>query len=343
MSYLSHIHSITSRILDAEKNAYGEIHTACNELYTALLQVTGINITDDINRENRLLDSGDAIGLTWAAMCIKDHMRTKRFMDGIYEATGDMLKTNAGRPVHILYTGTGPFATLLLPLTSRFSEQQIQFTLLEVNETSFSCLQKLIKTLGLEKYIHRIEKADATKWKLPSNEPVDIFICETMQQGLRTEPQVAVCMNIVPQLQSNTIIIPEKITLTAALIDLQERMQVKFGYKSPGNAVHLLDTILTLNKETILQNVPSNQQASETPLSFPETIITIPAEVTDSHPLLYLLTDIVIYNQERLLIDDSPLTLPLKLADLSQHQPTIIKFQYHTGKKPGIQFSMKVP
>jgi len=263
-------------------------------------------------------------------------------MDGIYQASGDMVKTNQGKTVHILYTGTGPFATLLLPLTARFSEQQIQFTLLEVNETSFNCLQKLVKTLDLEKYIHRIEKADATKWKLPSNEPVDIFICETMQQGLRTEPQVAVCMNIVPQLPSKAIIIPERITLKAALIDLGERMQIKFGYKSPGNAVHLLDSIFTLNKEMILHHAATYQHTGETSGVFPETAITIPAEIVDTHPLLYLLTEIMIYNQEHLLIDNSPLTLPLKLADLSEHQPAKIKFQYHTGEKPGIQFSMQV-
>jgi len=341
MSYRSHINSITCRILDAEKNAYGKLFTACDELYEALLQITGIDIAEDSNREDNLLNSGSAIGLTWAAMCIKDHNRTKRFMDGITEATGDMLKANAGRPVHILYTGTGPFATLMLPLIARFSEEQIQFTLLEVNDTSFNCLQKLVGTLQLEKYIHRIEKADATTWQLPPNEPVDIFICETMQQGLKTEPQVALCMNIVPQLPSKTIIIPEQITLQAALIDLGERMRRKLGNKSSGNPVHLLGTIFTLNKETILRYAATHQHTGETSPVFPETIITIPAELTASHPLLYLLTDIVVYNHEKLLIDDSPLTLPLKLADLSQHQPAKIKFQYHTGKIPGIQFSMQ--
>lgn len=341
MSSLTHIHSITNRILDAERNAYGELWAACNQLYAALIQVTGIDITEDSNRENHILDSGNAIGLTWAAMCIIDYNRTKRFMNGIYEATVDMLKRNAGKPVHILYAGTGPFATLALPLMARFSEQQIQFTLLEVNEPSFNCLEKLFSTLNLEKYIRRLEKADATKWKLPSNEPVDIFICETMQQGLRKEPQVTVCMNIVPQLPSHSIIIPEQITLTASLIDIQKRMQLKFGGNSSENPVHLLDTIFTLNKKTILQHASTHQEAGESSQPFTETFISIPTEVADTHRFLYLLTDIMIYKQEQLLIDDSPLTLPLKLAEFSLHQSTEIKFQYHTGPKPGIQFSMQ--
>lgn len=343
MSYLSQLHSIIFRILEADKNAYGELFTACDELYKALLQITGIDVTEDRNRENHLTDSGDAIGLTWAAMCIKDHNRTKRFMNGICKATGDVLKSNPGKPVHILYAGTGPFATLVLPLTAHFSEQQIQFTLLEVNESSFNCLQKLITTLCLEKYIRHIEQADATKWKLPSNKPVDIFICETMQQGLRKEPQVSLFMNIVPQLPSEAIIIPEQITLKAALIDLTLRMQQKLGNNSVGDPVHLLDNIFTLNKETILLNAATHLQAAENSRAFAETAMTIPVEATGSHPMLYLLTEIIIYKEERLLMDESPLTLPLKLAELNQQTSTKIKFQYHTGKNPGVQFSMQAP
>lgn len=104
-----------------------------------------------------------------------------------------------------------------------FSSQQLQFTLLEVNENSYTCLQQLIKTLQFENYIHRLEKADAPKWTLPANEQVDLFISETMQQGLKNEPQVAICMNLANQLQNSTIIIPEQITLIAALIDHQKK------------------------------------------------------------------------------------------------------------------------
>jgi len=342
MSPLSHLHSITCRILDAEKNAYGELFAACDELYMTLLQITGIDTMEDKNRQPFSIDSGRAIGLTWAAMCLKDLLRTKRFMDGIHKATCDMLQKITGRPVHVLYAGTGPFATLVLPLMASFSNRQLQFTLLEVNETSFNCLKKLVSILHLEQYIHRIEKADATKWLLPSNEQIDIFICETMQQGLKTEPQVAICMNIVPQLPAKTIIIPEQITLKVALINVRKRMRDKTEPDGSGNAVHLLETMFTLNKESILRHAATYQHAGETSYHFPGTTITIPAEVADGYPDLYLLTDIMIYNQERLLIDESPLTMPLKLTSVSQHRPTEIKFQYHTGKKPGIQFTMQI-
>jgi len=334
MSPLPLIHSITNRILNAPKNAAGELFVACNELYKVLLQITGIDLEEAANRQTQTLESGHAIGLTWAAMCIQDYMRTKRFMDGIYQATNDKLKTITGRPVHILYAGTGPFAALILPLTARFNEKQIQFILLEVNEQTFNCLQKMVDTLQLQKYIHRIEKADATKWKLPSNEPVDIFISETMQQALVKEPQVELCMNIQPQLPPGAIIIPEQIILQAALIDLPKRMHNKRLNNNAEDAVHVLDTIFTLSKQTILQHAGSSHTA------FPEITVCIPGEILETHSLLYLLTEIIIYKQEKLLIDKSQLTLPLKLCSLNGLQTATLKFQYHTGKTPGIQFSI---
>lgn len=338
MSYLSYIQSVTCRILDTEKTVPGELYSACDELYGALIKITGINTTEDINRETHLLNCGEAIGLSWAAMCIKDYNRTKRFMDGITEATCHALEINAGRPVHILYAGTGPLATLMLPVISRFSEQQVQFTLLEVNEPSFNCLQKMISILNLERYIHHIEKADATTWTLPLNDPVDIFIAETMQQGLVKEPQVALYMNIIPQLPSHTIIIPEQVTLTAALVNLGERMKRKQGIIGAGNAIHVLGTVFELNRKTIRAQA-SNQQPGETLPAFNEITIRIPAEAVATHPLLYLLTDIIVYNKQTLSIDQSQLTLPLKLTELYGPLPYNIKFTYHTGKNPGIHFN----
>ena len=107
MSALVNIHSITSRILDADKNAYGELFAACDELYQVLLQIAGLDPYDEQNRRNTPLDSGKAIDLNSAALCIKDLMRTKKFMDGICEAVGDAVLANPGKAVHILYVGTG--------------------------------------------------------------------------------------------------------------------------------------------------------------------------------------------------------------------------------------------
>lgn len=340
MSTLSKVHTITDRILDAKSDAYAELYSACDELYNTLLHINDIDKLDKINWVHKTLGSGEALGLTWAAMCIKDIMRTKKFMDGIYTAVRDIMNIHPKKIIHILYAGTGPFATLILPLTARFGPEQLQFTLLEVNETSFDALQKLINKLQLEKYIHRLEKADATKWKLPANEQIDIFITETIQSGLKAEPHVAICMNIVPQLSAATIMIPEQITLTAALINEPMRMQEKSEAGSLTKSIYVLNTIFVLDKENILVHAKSFQQSDEPEFTFPGVTLFIQPDVVENYPNLYLLTDIIIHKEKILLIDESPLSTPLKLLDLRHQQPEAVKCQYHVSRNPGIQFNM---
>ncbi len=340
MSVPSQITSIISRILAAQPDAYGELFESCEELYTSLLEITGFDSNEEKNRENLPLQTGEAIGPTWAAMCIRDLMRTKKFIDGIYQATVHKLQYTSGWPIHILYAGTGPFATLGLPLIAKFNHKEIQLTLIEVNEKSFHCLKKLIKSLQIEKYIHHLENADATEWKLPLNQSVDIFICEAIQQGLRTEPQVAICLNILPQLQPDTILIPEKVELSAALMNIQQRMKDKLELNASNPAIHILEPVFTLNKEFIHAYSKQFHESKESSFHFQATITSIPLKVAECHPTLCILTDIVIYKHHRLLIDESPLTLPMTLMDLSQDPSREINFQYGIGRNPGLRFTM---
>jgi len=103
--------------------------------------------------------------------------------------------------------------------------------------------------------------------------------------------------------------------------------------EQPENAVYPLETVFLLNKEEILQYVSAEK--------FPETAVAVPAEVMGTYRDLYLLTGITVYNKEKLLMDESGLTMPLELADLSKLRPEEIKFHYHAGSKPEMKFSMR--
>jgi predicted RNA methylase len=339
MDLRSLLHSLTNRILDAKENAYGELFGAADELYKFLLQVTGTDAEEYTNKKKVRLDSGHAIGLTWAAMSIKDFRRTKKFIDGIYEAVTDTIKKNSSRPIHILYAGTGPFATLVLPLIARFSSKQLQFTLLEVNENSFHCLQRLIATLQLEPYMRQMEKTDATLWEIDPKDPVDIFICETMNTGLTKEPQVAIFMNIVPQLDAKAIIIPGKIRLQAALIDPVKRMKHKWGNDKDSSAVYVLGDIFELSRENTIQYATAFKKAGKN-YKFPGTTVIIPSEKAMTHSQFCVLTHISVHNTIQLLTDESPLTMPLKLLEVVDPSPVRIKCHYEAGENPGIRFSI---
>ncbi len=334
MTPLSNLHSLTNRILDVPADGYGELFPACDELYQFLTGITSIDPGEASNREQLMLNSGKAIGLTWAAMCIKDLVRTKKFMDGAHNALNDALKKIPDRPVHILYAGTGPFASLVLPLMARFSPAQVQFSLLEVNERSHTCLQKLINDLDLGAYIRRIEKADASKWTINPSEQTDIFLSETMNLGLVKEPQVAIFMNMVPQLQTGTILIPEKINLEAALINAGKRMSYKLGTEDTDNSVYPLAPVFELSRETVLANTIAFNH-SKGVYDFPRTTVRVPAGMNGNE--LSILTTVTIYSTLSLQVDESPLTLPLKLTTIIDPAPAAIHLWYHTGENPGVK------
>jgi hypothetical protein len=328
------LHSITNKLLDTGKYNYQDLFSISKEYYDFLVEVIDLDPDAEQNRSSRkYFDNGYSIGLTWAAMCIKDIMRTKKFVDGLYQAVCDVQKNIGSKPVHILYAGTGPFATLVLPLTARFTSQELQFTLIEVNEDSYNCVNKLFHTLNLQEYIHHSEQVDATKWKLPVDLGIDIFLSETMQRALKCEQQVAICMNIVPQLSPKVLMIPENIILKSALIHY-ESPNPNLEIASP--IVNSFGTIFELNKETILQNTFAYNEAKGN-YNFPPIILDIPKPTTEKVPTLNILTEIVVYGEDIITYNESGLTMRFQIQQFHYVLPEKVMFYYQIDENPGIR------
>jgi hypothetical protein len=114
-----------AHILDVllDNDTGGELLSETLDLYRdILLTASGIDLGGELEMGCIHTGAGVAIGTTWAALCIDDVLRTKRFVSGLYHAIKTVADRRAG-PVHVLYAGTGPWATLVLPLTSRFSPE----------------------------------------------------------------------------------------------------------------------------------------------------------------------------------------------------------------------------
>ncbi len=122
------LHQIT-QVLLAEDLDFAELRSAV-VAYRELL--TRQNQLIDVNEESRMdieLDTGRAIGTTWAALCIDDLVRTKRLVKGLYEAVKDLLPKKEG-PMVILYAGAG----------LKFLPQQYQLTSSQlVHAQNWSC------------------------------------------------------------------------------------------------------------------------------------------------------------------------------------------------------------
>lgn len=182
-------------------------------LYKVFNSITGIGI-NNLGVGDTHLPSGKSISPSGAAHCLLEMKRTAVFIRGIKQAI-DLKIVNTKDFVKILYAGCGPYATMIAPLVHYYSPDKLKVTFLDINSISLNGAEKLINELDLKNFIDRFVLANAKTYKVDVT--FDIVISETMQAGLKNEPQVAVMQNLVPQCKANAIFNPEQITIDAYL------------------------------------------------------------------------------------------------------------------------------
>ncbi|HET8804461.1 MAG TPA: hypothetical protein VFM72_07775, partial [Aequorivita sp.] len=181
-----------------------------------------------------------------------------------------------------------------------------------------------------------IYHCDASNFSIPPKLDADILLVECMQRALLHEPHVAITYNLLSQMKKETILIPENISLYLALIDHKKKTK----YQSVTDNVVSMDfyenseAIFILNKEEVLKR--SEEFKKET-FQFPEIETTFSKEKLQDNDQIAITTEITIFENISLNINDSGLTLPLLLANLEQ-DPTVIgaKTQYTLGINPGL-------
>lgn len=319
------LHQIT-QVLLAEELDFAELRQAVVAYRELLMQQNQLMDSSEESRADIELDTGKAIGTTWAALCIDDLIRTKRFVKGLYEAVSQLLDKKEG-PIVILYAGTGPFATLALPLTTLFREDQLQIRALEINPVSCRYLRQLIISLQVEGYFKSIEQVDASTYKIPRADTIDILLSETMQRGLEKEPQVAIMCNLLPQLRREALMIPESIQLSIGtrLYPDESSLQVIYQPFIP---------VFKLDKDSIKMQWQSGRA-----LKFPAQQYRLTKTQSIHSKDLVLLTHISVFGREKLAPGESGITLPVKLPSL-QHpgeKQVIIELVYEGGKDPGMR------
>ncbi len=306
---------------------YSKLFLASRQLKALFYKVSDFNPDSEENRENLPTSNGNALGPLWAAACIDDFMRTKLFLTGIHEAILHKLKENK-RPVKILYAGCGPFATLMTPLTTCFTTEQIQITCIEINPLNIVYLNKLINAFEIEGYFKDIVIADATSYEFGTPTDFDIILSETMLASLRKEPQVAISIHLCSQAAPETILIPEEIVVSFALQNtrLSKSDLKEDQLESPNTNIIPL---LKLDKETL----------SIWELESTKTI-EVDKNISKEYQLAVLLTKIKIFGNHILPYKKSGLTLPVKIAERFKDGKTLAAFNYRyvLGEMPGLKF-----
>ncbi|WP_299335931.1 hypothetical protein [uncultured Psychroserpens sp.] len=308
---------------------YGRLTTSSKAYGDLLKRIIDTELDHREAREDIHFNNGKALGPLWAAMCLDDIMRTRQFVRGIEKAFKDKIKTNT--KLQVLYAGTGPFATLLLPVLLRYPNANISYTFLEINPISLKLVKHVVSTLGLDNYDISFVQDDASCYRYGAQQP-DIIISETMQRALDKEQQVPIFYNLMQQAKPEAIFIPEKIKLFLAT-------QTK-GIPSLdlGNThYHKLVQVYEVSKESMIDSVDTNA------LHFPKVNTVINKDQLKERSQLYVLTDIQVYEDEHLLVNQSGLTVPKPIPHHYDdfNSDLHITTQYCVGAVPELEVSIQ--
>ena len=338
-SYHKTLKEIADVIIAPEENFY-TLTKAIESWKKILMRITALNLSAESNRESIHSETGKAIGTTWAAMCLDDLLRTRRFIRGVFQAVEDCLAKDKKEAIQILYAGSGPFAPLVLLLTTKFSSEAVQFTLLEVNENSVESVKKVFNALKLTDYIHDIHHCDATTFQLPNGGDIDIVISETMQHALVREQQVPITFNVLSQVNKETILIPEKIELQLGLLNQKRDNERMLSGNNDIVYYHLFGAFFELSKSAVFTQKDVFASFCSC-YRFPEITFSLAKKSIKNFDCLSVFTKIIIYGDEQLDVNESPLTLPLMLKILDENTATTVKVNYKVDATPGIEYKLE--
>jgi hypothetical protein len=262
---------------------------------------------------------GNAIGSFWAARCIREIFRTQRFSRGLYAAISDALNQHK-KTVHVLYAGTGPFATLALPVMMMFKPEDVQFTFLEINTRSIDMLKQVIDSLDLHAYVKDIHQCDASVWDVSST-GIDIVISETMNKALKVEPQVAIMLNLASQLPKETVFLPEEIKVSLCKWNKRDKEPEKVA------------EVINFDKALMYSIIKSS---SDRNWVFTDQQIQVSLSENEQ---LYFMTEVRVNEGNVLNLNDSSLNL-LEKVSISKKQGMIsLNCKYSLEAKTGFRIS----
>lgn len=325
-------------VLRKDETDFLELKMVLSQFKDLVTHLADVDLESEAARENLHFDNGKAIGTTWAAACIDDLVRTKVFIKGLFKAI-EAVKKQKTHHIHLLYAGCGPFATLILPIMAVYTPQEIQFTLIEINPISAESAKRLLHKLGFSEYIKKIEIADATKYQIDADAKFDIILSETMQRGLIKEQQVPIVANIMQQIKYDTLLIPEKINVVLALLNMSKYHQEGEQIKEE-SYIFRLGELLELSAANIMA-VMATAERQGTKLLFPAQTFQVLKSQIQLFPQLVILTDIQVFGEEKIYFNQSGLTIPMNLKRFDvPMQDCSVKIAYKIDDVPGFEFAI---
>lgn len=166
--------------------------------------------------------------------CLRDKIRTKKFLAGVAEAVQNLEKDR--EEIHVLDAGCG--AIPVQAIYAALSSSKVHCTCIELNPNSAAMAKRVVAAFGLQERI-KIVQTDAIKFQ--TEQGIDLLISETMHSGLTAEPMVQIMSNLAPQVNPEGIKLPNKVTVKAAFIKVSDYANPKGYVRIYGNLHHYVE------------------------------------------------------------------------------------------------------
>jgi len=273
------------------------------------------------------LDGGIALSSQHALDCLKDPLRTVRFIKATYQALLESFERFPNQKIELVYAGCGPAAPIILPLLSLFDPKQLLITLIDINKTSIQSVSSLIDAIDARGFFRAILLEDAIKYKHPGDLPLHIILSETMDKALTKEPQVRITQNLASQLLDNGILIPESIDIYA---------EHSFYSKEPyfdiyKNVLELGPPIQSRDKQLLFSITKDIQNHIE--FEFTSNSVTLPTDFNDT-PDISIYAEIKIFQDHYLKKSKSLISNPYCVTSLYNLKSKSYKLSYTTRDIP---------
>ncbi len=326
---------LTGRIMAPEVD-YLDLKKAIEKLFRLFCDLASLQADADEIRQHQHLASGKAIGTLWAGMCLNELLRTRCFLLGVHRALQALTERSPDQPLRLAYAGTGPFATLVLPLLGFWTPGQVQVTLMDINEASLACLRRVVAALEADAWISEIICCDAASYQFEEAQRPHLIVSETMLHALKNEPQVSIALNMVPQLLPGGVFVPQNVVVDAGLFHHKQWFNNLSELAPTRACVQRLGTAFALNT----RDMPVLEERAGSQAWFPSAVITVPPRRDPGFDELQLFTEIQVFEDIWLRDWECSLNLPEPVLRSLPDGAIDVQFRYEVSARPGLRWTV---
>lgn len=333
-------------ILLDESSTLDNLQNSLDLLVRFFEAVTGIKPHGDgMPSQVTQTSNGIAFYPDLAASCMRDTIRTVKYLRAVNQAIHDMQTQNPGERIHIFYAGTGPYAALVLPLCSQYQPDQIRITFLDIHRESAESVGRLLVSLGWQEYASQVLVGDAARFDRADQDPFHILVSENMQRGLTKEPQIAILLNLSSGLKEGGVLIPENHRLdlywsaSKYVVDLVTAKNLE--NLDVNQHIHLGSAFI-FSKDTARKFQKKYQSMQESSgMEIEGTSIVLPVKNLEK-PVISIVTKLILYNDIVLEYNESGITSHMSLP-FGQHLGSGVHLHcnYVLGEDPGLKVQSK--